>query len=207
VTGGKAVRPTADDRRTQDAIAGVLNAHDPQETAARARTMREERAAYSRRLVESAYRFPTYEVPPEVAERFPEFDPANPETWPEPGKCTEGRPWGLDAYGNVWGDWPDRWRSYLTDRTIRNRCRNRWRSAETRLCGTHENSYRATVAHEAKRHRENTAYARHVDLAKRLDEHGIEATGTAAGVVLSGDTAEEVLELLASYERANPLGP
>jgi hypothetical protein len=181
-------------------IAGVLDAHDPQATADRVRVMREERAAYSRETVEQAYRFPVYDVPEFVRERFPEFDPADPSTWPEPGKCTEGRPWGLDAYGSVWGDWPDRWRNYLTDRTVRNRCRNRWRSAETRLCGTHENAYRSTIAAEAKRHRQNLAYARHVDLAKRLDATwSIQATGTAAGVVLSGDTAEQLVALLNEY--------
>jgi hypothetical protein len=200
VTGGKAVRPTADDRRTQDAIAGVLDAHDPQASARKARDMAQERLDYAREVVETAGRFPVYEVPPEVAERFPGFDPADPSTWPEPTKCTEGRPWGLDAYGSVWGNWRERWDSYLTDRTIRNRCRNRWRDPELRLCGTHVNTYRQLLADNERRLARYAREEEHRDLARRLAALGIEATGFSDSVRLSADAARHLLDVLDSVD-------
>lgn len=195
-------------------IAGVLNAHDPEETA---RTMREERAAVlggyglpaaraqqaereehehdSEQLAAGVVVFPTYEVPPFVAERFPRFDPADPSTWPEPDKCTEGRPWGIEPYGASLGDPVRRWENYL--RRFGRPCRNRWKDPETRLCGTHVKPYRETLDRDRRRARANARLLRHLDLAKRLGVHGIVADGQASGVLLQADAVEDLLRLLA----------
>jgi hypothetical protein len=181
----------------RDLIAGVLNAHDPEASARKARDMIEERAAYAQQLAETAGRFPSYEVPPEVAARFPGFDPGDPRTWPEPEKCTEGRPWGIDAYGSVWGDPGRRWQAYLTGPHPR-ACRNRWKDPVTHLCGTHLNAYRQVLRDNELRLARYAREEEHGALAKRLGElYSIEATGSVAGVILSADAARQVLDLLA----------
>lgn len=138
--------------------------------------------------------FPVYEVPPFVAERFPGFDPADPETWPEPDKCTEGRPWGLDPYGSVWGAPVGRWENYL--RRNGRPCRNRWKDPETRLCGTHVKVWRDNVERDRRRAASNARHLAHLDLAKRLAAHGIVADGQPYGVLLQADAVEELLRLL-----------
>jgi hypothetical protein len=188
-----------DDR---DLIAGALASHDPEATARRVRAMTEEHRQYAQQLAETAGRFPSYEVPPEVAARFPEFDPGDPRTWPEPEKCTEGRPWGIDAYGSVWGGNPaDRWRVYLTGPRPR-ACRNRWKDPLTHLCRTHLNAYRQVLRDNARRLARYAREEEHGALAKRLGElYSIEATGSVAGVILSADAARQVLDLLAEADR------
>jgi hypothetical protein len=173
-------------------------------TGDRAADMMRERIDYARQLVETAGRFPVYEVPPFVAERFPRFDPADPQTWPEPDKCTEGRPWGIDAYGSVWGSPAGRWESYLTGSRAR-ACRNRWRDPELRLCGTHVNAYRQLLTDNERRIARYAREEQHRDLAQRLAAHGIEADSSAAGVFLLAPAAEELLRRLERPVR--PSGP
>lgn len=198
MTGHRAVRPTPDETRLAE-----LRAAQDYVDAARLG----ERLAARRRYAEETARggFPVYEVPPEVADRYPSFDPADPSTWPEPDRCTEGRPWGLDAYGSVWGNVADRWHAYLAGQTMRNRCRNRWKDDGLRLCGTHANAYRRMRAEAQRR---AATYARedeHADLAKRLTAYGIEADGRATGVVLTADAARDLLRILAEADRVAPL--
>jgi hypothetical protein len=149
--------------------------------------------------------FPTYEVPAFVAERFPGFDPADPSTWPEPEKCTEGRPWGHDAYGSVWGTPAGRWELYLGKGSTR-KCRNRWRDERYRLCGTHLAPFMRDVIDSARRERARQRIEQHLDLAKRLGAYGIEADGSrSSGVLLSADAVEALLGLLAEADRVAPL--
>jgi hypothetical protein len=143
--------------------------------------------------------FPVYEVPPEVAERYPTFDPADPSTWPEPEKCTEGRPWGLDAYGSVWGSPAYRWRQYLTFPGRSHPCRSRWKRDDLRLCGTHANVY---LRMQVDAQRKAAKYAReeeHRDLARQLAAYGIEADGRSTGVILTADAARKLLDVWQTY--------
>jgi hypothetical protein len=157
-----------------------------------------------REVLAGSVTFPTYEVPGFVLERFPGFDPTDPSTWPEPDRCTEGRPWGHDAYS--FGPLtPERvaatWQTYLAncDRPAARRpnvCRNRWRDADARLCGTHVKPYRETTARAARRRRIREAELLHLDLAKRLGEWGVTGDGMAQGVLLQADAVRDLLELL-----------
>jgi hypothetical protein len=156
--------------------------------------------------------FPTYEVPAFVLERFPAFRPEDPSTWPEPDRCTEGRPWGHSAYavtGSANGV-EDRWRRYLraldagprptgarrsfVDRDLG--CRNRWRSEEYRLCGTHLRPFLDGLRERDRAARVRDSTERYLDLAKRLAVHGIEGDARAAGVLLRADAIEGLLRLL-----------
>jgi hypothetical protein len=168
----------------------TMNAHE------RAAAMIDDRLTFAREVVETVGRFPTYEVPEEVRVRYPTFDPGDPSTWPEPDRCTEGRPWGLDAYGSVWGDAAARWRVYLSGVGAR-RCRNRWKDPELRLCGTHVNAYRQLVTDNERRLARYAREEEHRALARDLHElHGIEADSSAAGVFLTAGAARALLELL-----------
>jgi hypothetical protein len=183
VTGHRAVRPTPDETR----LAELRAAQDEVDAE----------------VLSSSSTFPTYEVPAFVAERFPGFDPADPSTWPEPDRCTEGRPWGLDAYAA--GDAAGRWRVYLAGQGTRNRCRNRWKHERLRLCGTHANAYLRTQADAQRRAARHAREDEHADLAKRLGAYGIEADGRSTGVVLTADAVEELLRLLAEADAVAPL--
>lgn len=160
--------------------------------------------------------FPVYEVPAIARERFPAFDPADPATWPEPDRCTEGRPWGLSTYepsGVLGGNVEYRWQRYLAaldappsrHRSSNLGCRNRWRSEEYRLCGTHLNPYLDRVIREDRRRRTEERRLQHVDLAKQLGAYGIVADGVASGVVLQADAVEALLRILAEADRVAPL--
>lgn len=147
--------------------------------------------------------FPALPVPAFVAERFPGFDPTDPSTWPEPDRCTDGRPWGLSTYepSGVLGSNVDyRWQQYLDAVDAGKRpygaCRNRWRDERYRMCGTHLNPYLDAVFRAERRKRAEASRLRHVELAKRLDEYGIVADGHATGVLLQADAVEGVLRLL-----------
>jgi hypothetical protein len=152
--------------------------------------------------------FPTYEVPALVARRFPGFDPADPSTWPEPDRCTEGRPWGHNAYGDTLGNRSpaaveNRWRTYLDGRA--RPCRNRWRSEEYRLCGTHLAPFHRYRMDDARRVAARQRTELNLDLAKRLAVHGIEADGNrASGVLLQVEAVEELLDRLALLAGAIP---
>lgn len=147
--------------------------------------------------------FPSYEVPAFVLERFPGFDPADPSTWPEPDRCTDGRPWGLSSYpasGVLGSNVEYRWQQYLaavdTGKRPYGACRNRWKDERYRLCGTHLNPYLDAVIREERRRRAEERRLQHVDLAKRLAAHGIVADGQVSGVLLQADAVEGVLRLL-----------
>jgi hypothetical protein len=183
-------------------IAGVLAANDPKATAAKVREQLDARREYVEETARGG--FPVYEVPPEVAERFPGFDPADPSTWPEPDRCTEGRPWGLDAYGSVWGDAAARWRVYLSGPRPR-ACSNRWKRADLRLCGTHANAYLRTQVDAQRRAAKYAREDEHANLARHLSAFGIEADGRATGVVLTATAARELLRILAEADRVAPL--
>jgi hypothetical protein len=169
-------------------------------------------------VLSSSSTFPTYEVPAFVADRFPEFDPADPSTWPEPDRCTDGRPWGHSAYEygsgrNSPDAIADRWRSYLREvdtppaaRFRRSACRNRWKHDDSRLCGVHDKPWRDARIRSVRRQAARARELRHLDLAKRLGAYGIVADGTPHAVTLTADAAEEVIRLLEAYERAAPLG-
>lgn len=157
--------------------------------------------------------FPTYEVPAFVRDRFPSFDPGDPATWPEPDRCTDGRPYGHDAYapGGALGTNLDyRWQRYLaaldagprpagTRRSFVDRdrgCRNRWKHDDSRLCGTHDRPWRDAIQSARRRVERNVRELKHLDLAKRLAAHGIEADGFADSVHLQADAVEELLVVL-----------
>lgn len=153
--------------------------------------------------------FPTYEVPALVLERYPEFRPEDPSTWPEPDRCTEGRPWGHDSYapGGVLGsDLAYRWQQYLAGGVSSRPCRNRWRSEEYRLCGTHLAPFVRSLIDAGRRDRARQREEQHLDLAKRLAAHGIEAEGRATGVVLQAPAVETLLQRLALLAGAIPPG-
>jgi hypothetical protein len=181
----------------------------------RAAAILEERDAYAEQLDRAAAGFPTYEVPAFVAERFPGFRPEDPGTWPEPDRCTDGRPWGHDAYspgGTLGANLDYRWQRYLaaadavasspagrvprwTQRDLG--CRNRWRDEESRLCGTHVKQWREAIEHARKRLRRNARELEHLDLAKQLAAYGIEADGFSDSVRLQADAVRGLLQLLA----------
>lgn len=186
----------------RDLIAGVLNAHDPEATAGKVREQIAARREYAEETARGG--FPVYEIPPEVAERYPSFDPADPSTWPEPDRCTEGRPWGLDAYGSVWGDAAARWRAYLSGPRPR-ACSNRWKRADLHLCGTHANAYLRTRDDATRRAAKYAREDENADLAKRLGAYGIEADGRSTGVVLTAESCRALLGILAEADRVAPL--
>lgn len=169
---------------------------EQQRQTERVAAMIEARDEHAEQVVATAASFPVYEVPAEVLDRFPGFDPANPETWPEPDRCTEGRPWGHDAYGSTGRDLARRWENYLRRPALLRSCRNRWRDAETHLCGTHLRPYREAVERARRRVRVNERTLQHLDLAKRLGAYGIVADGQASGVLLQADAVEGLLRLL-----------
>jgi hypothetical protein len=156
--------------------------------------------------------FPTYEVPAFVAERFPGFRPEDPSTWPEPDRCTEGRPWGHSAYGVIGAVTGAangaEWRRYLAavdagPRGVRTSwidrdkgCRNRWKFEEYRLCGTHLRPFLDRLAEQDRAARVRASTERYLDLGKRLAAHGIEGEARAAGVLLREDAIEGLLRLL-----------
>lgn len=168
----------------QDRVAAILEARDE----------------HAREVVTEASSFPVYEVPDFVHVQFPGFDPTDPDTWPERDKCTDGRPWGHDAYSygssGSGRDWSRLWEFYLQRRG--RLCRNRWKDPETRLCGTHVKPYREGVQRAAARLRRNARVEEHLDLARRLQErHEIEADGSsAAGVVINAENMRALLALL-----------
>jgi hypothetical protein len=166
-----------------------------------------ERDLYAAEVVANSSGFPTYEVPAFVAERFPAFRPEDPSTWPEPDRCTDGRPYGFDAYGQTRAD---RWQRYLaaldavaastgrpptwTQRDLG--CRNRWKHDDSRLCGTHDKPWRDSVRQAEARLRRNARELEHLDLAKQLAAHGIVADGTSDSVRLQADAVRDLLRLL-----------
>lgn len=178
---------------------------DPGRVAA----MIEARDEHAREVVATESTFPVHELPAFVLERFPALILSDPETWPEPDACTDGRPWGHSAYGSDLAPRyiEDRWRRWLaafdagTPRSRWQRrelgCRNRWRDEEARLCGTHVKPYRDRINDARRRLRVEERRLRHVDLAKRLAAHGIVADGHPSGVLLQADAVEDVLRLLA----------
>lgn len=181
-----------------------MTAPEQQRDADRAEVRREldeERIAQARGL-------PTYEVPAFVAERFPAFDPQDPSTWPEPDRCTNGRPWGHDAYSySTPGaqEWADRWTRYLAsiDRppnryAVADRCRNRWKDEESRLCGTHVKPWREGIETARKRLARNARELEHLDLARQIAAYGIEADGFSDSVRLQADAVRALLCILAS---------
>jgi hypothetical protein len=186
-------------------------------TAARIR----ERDLYAAEVERAASGFPTYEVPGFVAERFPEFRPADPSSWPEPDRCTEGRPWGHDAYPSSGAsNYADgRWRRYLAavDASPRPKgarasfverdkgCRNRWKHEDSRLCGTHDKPWRDALFAARKRLERNARELEHLDLAKRLGAYGIEADGFSDSIRLQADAVRDLLRILAEADRVAPL--
>jgi hypothetical protein len=190
----------------------------------RTRARIEERDAYAAEVERAASGFPTYEVPAFVADRFPEFRPEDPETWPEPDRCTDGRPYGFSAYeysGSAKGV-EDRWRRYLAAldagprpagarRSFVDRdkgCRNRWKHEDSRLCGTHDRPWRDAVFAARKRLARNARELEHLDLARQLSAYGIEADGFSDSVRLQADAVRALLVMLAPAEdRPPPVDP
>lgn len=160
-------------------------------------------------VARAASGFPSYEVPAFVAERFPGFRPEDPSTWPEPDRCTDGRPYGFDAYepGGILGRDPsDRWQRYLAaldgvpSARRRSRdlgCRNRWKHEDSRLCGTHDKPWRDGIENARRRLARNARELEHLDLAKQLGAYGIVADGTSDSVRLQADAVRDLLRLLA----------
>lgn len=138
-------------------------------------------------------------LPPEARERFPDFRADDPSTWPEPDKCTEGRPWGLGAYSDANG--LRSWDSYLRG-SDRQRCRNRARYDG--LCGTHYNVRHDRLSREARERAAREDGERALDLARRLAPHlaphgiALDATGRNLHLDLrSADRLADVLDALA----------
>jgi hypothetical protein len=162
--------------------------------------------------VREAASFPVYELPAFVRDRYPNLDLADPSTWPEPDRCTDGRPYGFQAYGGLVdrtdraGIVEDRWRRYLaaldsssSDRWTRHDlgCRNRWRHEDSRLCGTHDKPWREAIANARRRAARNARELAHRDLAKQLGAYGIVADGFPDSVRLQADAVRDLLRLLA----------
>jgi hypothetical protein len=163
-------------------------------------------------------RFPAYEVPSFVLDRYPRFDLTDPDTWPEPDKCTDGRPWGWSAYGGRITrreDADHRWRRYLdavdrprpagarrsfVDRDLG--CRNRWKDERYRLCGTHLRPFLDRIADQQRADRVRASTEKHLALAHRLAAHGIESDARAYGVLLQANAVEGLLRLLSRPETA-----
>jgi hypothetical protein len=181
---------------------------------------RESRREVIEETLAEARGLPTYEVPPFVLERYPEFRPDDPSTWPEPDRCTDGRPWGHNAYGlsgTLGSDPSYRWQRYLaavdtiaaapagrvptwTRRDLG--CRNRWRDERYLLCGTHLRPFLDRIEDAARAARVRASTERYLALAHRFAAHGIEADGRAGGLVLRAESAEAILRLLDG--RASP---
>lgn len=182
-------------------IAGVLNAHDPEATAAqvspRAQEMLAERVEQARETVALAD-WQRVDLPPIAERAYPGLDLADPSTLPEPDRCAEGRPWGPDAYGSVWGTPDQRWAAYIEGRpaSMRNRCRNRWRDRATLLCGTHLNAWQRSLDDAAKRLRRHEWQTEATELCRRLGVHEVEAEPAPGGVLLRPDAARALAELL-----------
>jgi hypothetical protein len=182
-----------------------------------ARVLRE-RDLNAAEVERAAQGFPAQEVPEFVRERFPEFDPANPATWPEPDRCTDGRPYGFSSYSyggfRSATETEDRWRRYLraldadavataagTRRPrlslVERGCRNRWKYEDSRLCGTHDRPWRDGVENARKRLARNARELEHLDLARQLGAYGIVADAQSDSVRLGADAVRELLRLLA----------
>lgn len=178
----------------------------------RVAAMVEARNEHAREVAASAHRFPVYELPEFVRERFPDLDLADPSTWPEPDRCTDGRPYGFDAYGvsGIANGAEDQWRRYLAaldagPRPARARrsfvdrdkgCRNRWRYDDSRLCGTHDRPWRESIEAARRRVARNAREQEHRDLARQLAAHGIVADGYADSVRLQADAVRDLLRIL-----------
>lgn len=196
----------------RDLIASVLNAHDPEATAAKVKAMTDARREYAEEDAKRYAGFPVHPLPGFVRERFPDLDLADPSTWPEPEKCTDGRPWGHNAYSyghSSSAQVEDQWRAWLAGGRGARPCRNRSKYEDSHLCGVHDRPWR-----DGKTRAENAArrYRRiedHLDLARQLGAHGIEADGSSnVGVVLRADAARDLLRRLArlaSEDRVAPL--
>lgn len=174
--------------------------------------LRAAQAEVDSEVLTAAASFPTYEVPAFVTERFPRFDPADPSTWPEPDRCTDGLPWGHTAYSYGPTGPPaieDRWRQYLAALASERRppgiCRNRWKDPEARLCGTHVKPWREAIERSRRRSETRARELRHLDLARQLAAYGIEGDGIAHGVLLRADAVEGLLRILAEADRVAPL--
>jgi hypothetical protein len=164
--------------------------------------------------------WPVHPLPAFVRERLPDLDLDDPSTWPEPDRCTDGRPWGHNAYSFGYAresDLADRWRSWFAWRSATESgtrwsgtakpCRNRWKYEESRLCGTHHRPWEDSVRRERQSARRYARIEQHLDLAKRLAAHGIEADGSSnTGVVLQADAVETLLQRLALLAGAIPPG-
>jgi hypothetical protein len=150
---------------------------------------------------------------PEVRERFPDFRPDDPATWPEPDRCTDRAPFGP-------GD-SVRWVSYLHElaradagqKVYVGRCRNRARTDH--LCGVHDNARtRAKVAAEradALRARKQAAGRIVGHLTDQLGPYGIALDVRSSGRVIGMDTgsAQRLAELLdaAALRLGHPILP
>jgi sugar phosphate isomerase/epimerase len=137
-------------------------------------------------------------LPPIARQAYPGIDLADPLTLPEPRACAEGRPWGPDAYGSVWGTTDERWASYIEGgpATMRARCRNRWKDRATLLCGTHLNAWQRTLDDAAKRLRRHEWHTEATELCRRLAVHTVEAEPNPGGLLLRPDAARLLAELL-----------
>lgn len=140
---------------------------------------------------------PPVEVPAEVREqvlaRWPQLDLADPSTWPEPDRCTEGRPWGPGAYSDGERS-PHSWSLYL--RGLGRVCRNRAKH-DDHLCGTHHRTRAARLLDDEKRDRREARRLRSVELARELCRLGVEATGTGP-VTLTHEAAEQLIARLST---------
>jgi hypothetical protein len=196
-------------KRAAGLIAGVLNAHDPEVTAAKVRAMTDARREYAEEEVKRYAGFPAHPLPGFVRERFPDLDLADPSTWPEPQKCTDGRPWGYNAYSfgfSSSAQVEDLWRSWLAGGRGARPCRNRWKYEDSHLCGVHDRPWRDGKIRAEKAARRYARIEEHLDLARQLTAYGIEADGSSnVGVVLTADAARELLRILAEADRIAPL--
>jgi hypothetical protein len=139
-------------------------------------------------------------IPPKVRARFPDLNVDDPETWPEPHRCTDGAPFGPGAYGTHTS--PTAWATYLHNldeeaarRKVWNgRCRNR--AKVDHLCGTHD-KVRTRQREEARRSTaKRAAIERGLALAHRLGSLGVECDARGAGVLLSEEQATHLADEL-----------
>lgn len=178
-------------------IAGVLDAHDPEAAAAKVKAMRDDRLDHARDTVALAD-WQRAELPPIARRAYPQLDLADPSTLPEPGRCAEGRPWGPDAYGSVWGTPDERWAAYIerAPSSMAARCRNPWKDRTTLLCGTHRNAWQRTLDDASKRLRRHEWQTEATELCRSLGVHLIDAEPAPGGVLLRPDAARALVELL-----------
>jgi hypothetical protein len=96
---------------------GIEQLVDDDRTADRLTAERADARLDDARAVIGSQAWDRVELPPIARQRYPGLDLTRPETLPEPDRCAEGRPWGVDPYGSVWGTPDQRWASYIAGTT------------------------------------------------------------------------------------------